>query len=178
MQANPFSIVFCLLLFTSQVIAQNKQLPYTIVNLQNLNDFRPGISNWKIAGDVYYDINKAEAGKTSPGNGIVVNEPSDKNKAHLLTTMEHGDIDLELEFMMAKGSNSGVYLQGRYEIQLYDSWGETNPKSSDCGAIYQRWDESKPEGKKGYEGHPPAQNVSKAPGLWQHYRIVFQAPRF
>jgi hypothetical protein len=80
--------------------------------------------------------------------------------------------------MMPKGSNSGIYLLGRYEIQLFDSWGVQTPKSSDCGAIYERWDETKPEGSKGFEGHPPRYNVSRAPGLWQHYKIVFQAPRF
>jgi hypothetical protein len=92
--------------------------------------------------------------------------------------MEHGDIDLELEFMMDKGSNAGVYLQSRYEIQMFDSWGITVPKTTDCGAIYERWDEARPAGRQGYEGHPPAQNVSRAPGLWQHYRIEFRAPRF
>jgi hypothetical protein len=178
MQANLFSLVFCLLFSAAHLFAQTKQLPSTIINLQNLNDFKPVGNNWKVVGDVYYDINKAESGKTGSGSGIVANAPSDKAKDHLFTKMEHGDIDLELEFMMDKGSNSGVYLQGRYEIQLFDSWGVATPTSSDCGAIYQRWDESRPEGRKGYEGHPPAQNVSKAPGLWQHYRIVFQAPRF
>jgi hypothetical protein len=178
MQASLFSVIFFLLLSTSPLVAQINQLPYTVVSLQNLNDFRPADNNWKIVGDVYYDITKAGAGKTSTGKGIAVNEPSGKNKGHLFTSMEHGDIDLELEFMMDKESNSGIYLQGRYEIQLFDSWGVINPKASDCGGIYERWDESRPEGRKGYEGHPPAQNVSKAPGLWQHLRIQFQAPRF
>jgi hypothetical protein len=53
-----------------------------------------------------------------------------------------------------------------------------HPKASDNGGIYERWDESKSEGEKGYEGHAPRQNVSKAPGLWQHLKVSFQAPRF
>jgi hypothetical protein len=121
---------------------------------------------------------RAAPAKPGPGAGVVVNDPAGKAKDHLLTTMEHGDIDLDLDFMMDKGSNAGVYLQGRYEIQMFDSWGVARPKSSDCGAIYERWDESRPDGRKGYEGHPPAQNVSRAPGLWQHFRIIFRAPRF
>jgi len=92
--------------------------------------------------------------------------------------MEHGDLDLDLDFMMAKGSNSGIYLQGRYEIQLNDSWGNKNPKYGDVGGIYERWDESKPEGSKGYQGIAPRLNVAKAPGLWQNIKISFQAPRF
>ena len=53
-----------------------------------------------------------------------------------------------------------------------------NPQSGDNGGVYERWDESKPDGQKGYEGHAPRQNVSRAPGLWQHIKISFQAPRF
>ena len=87
-------------------------------------------------------------------------------------------MDLELDYMMAKGSNSGIYLQGRYEIQLFDIWGKAKPTSSDNGGIYERWDDSKPEGQQGYGGYAPRQNVSRAPGLWQHISISFQAPRF
>ncbi|GAB3889049.1 hypothetical protein GCM10028825_22880 [Spirosoma agri] len=158
--------------------AQTPELPYTTVNLQTLNDFKPAGNNWKLVSDVFYDLNKSGAGKTKNGTGILVNDFSGKSKDQLFTKMEHGDIELELDFMMEKGSNSGIFLQGRYEIQLFDSWAVKDPKSSDCGSIYERWDESRPEGRKGYEGHPPSQNVSKAPGLWQHMKIVFQAPRF
>jgi hypothetical protein len=80
--------------------------------------------------------------------------------------------------MMAKGSNSGIYLQGRYEVQLLDSWNVVNVKAGDNGGIYERWNDDKPEGQKGYEGHAPRQNASRAPGLWQHIKISFQAPRF
>jgi hypothetical protein len=80
--------------------------------------------------------------------------------------------------MMAKGSNSGIYLQGRYEVQLLDSWGNLTPKPGDNGGIYERWDESRGKGLEGYEGYAPRQNASRAPGLWQHLKIFFQAPRF
>ncbi|GAB3504438.1 hypothetical protein GCM10027341_34740 [Spirosoma knui] len=158
--------------------AQTNELPYTTANLQNLNDFRPTGSNWKIVGDMFYDLNTAGKGKTGSGTGVLVNDLSGKSKDHLFTKMEHGDLELEFDFMMEKGSNSGIYLQGRYEVQLFDSWGVKVPRSTDCGAIYERWDESKPEGQKGYQGHPPTQIVSKAPGLWQHIKLVFRAPRF
>ncbi|GAB4044544.1 family 16 glycoside hydrolase [Spirosoma jeollabukense] len=170
--------LLCLLLYAFSVSAQTNELPYATLNLQNLNDFKPTGGNWKIVGDVFYDINKDGKASTKPGTGILVNDLSGKSKDQLFTKMEHGDMELELDFMMEKGSNSGIYLQSRYEIQLFDSWGVKDPKSVDCGSIYERWDESRPEGRKGYEGHPPAQNVSKAPGLWQHFKIVFRAPRF
>jgi hypothetical protein len=158
--------------------AQTSESPYTTVSLTDLSAFKPTAGNWKIAGDVTYDLKEAGKGKITSGNGILVNDLSGKAKDHLVTSMEHGDIDLELDFMMEKGSNAGVYLQGRYEIQMFDSWGVSPVKTTDCGAIYERWDDSRPAGKQGYEGHPPAQNVSRAPGLWQHYRIEFRAPRF
>jgi hypothetical protein len=74
---------------------------------------------------------------------------------------------------VAKGSNSGVYLQGRYEIQILDSFGKAQPTYSDCGAIYPRWIND-----KNTEGHAPRVNASKAPGEWQSFDITFKAPRF
>src|SRR5690606_13008133 len=46
------------------------------------------------------------------------------------------------------------------------------------GAIYERWDDSKPEGSKGYEGTPPSTNACSAPGTSQTFKIKFRAPRF
>ncbi len=155
-----------------------RQLPMTELPLTELGAFRPAAGNWKIAGDVTADLDKKGVLNVGKGQGVLVNQPDDKNKDNLTTTFEHGDIDLEMDFMMAAGSNSGVYLQGRYEIQLLDSWGVRNPKAGDCGGIYERWDDAKPEGQKGYEGYPPRLNAAKAPGLWQTMKISFQAPRF
>jgi hypothetical protein len=83
-----------------------------------------------------------------------------------------------MDFMLTKGSNSGIYLQGNYEVQLFDSWGKKSAKYNDNGGIYERWNDSKPEGEKGYEGYAPRFNVAKAPGLWQNIKISYQAPRF
>jgi hypothetical protein len=92
--------------------------------------------------------------------------------------MQHGDIRLLVDFMIPKGMNSGIYLQGRYEVQLYDSWGKKTVRFDDCAGIYERWDDARGKGKEGYEGYAPRQNASKAPGLWQTLEIDFQAPRF
>jgi hypothetical protein len=161
----------------SQSPAQQAQA-LTPVALTDLSAFKPATPNWTLAGDVSFDPLKGGKGKTNPGTGVLVNTPGKSNNGHLLTQMEHGDLELELDFMMAKGSNAGVYLQGRYEIQMFDSWGGQVPSFSDAGAIYQRWDDSRGAGREGYEGHPPLVNVAKAPGLWQKFRIVFRAPRF
>ncbi|OLY91607.1 protein of unknown function [Cnuella takakiae] len=147
--------------------------------LQDLSPFKPASKTWRIAGDVQADLAAANTLKTASGSGVLVNMPTDKEHGQdLFTNLVHGDADVEFEYLMAKGSNSGLYLQGRYEIQLFDSWGKLHPYAGDNGGIYERWDDSKPDGQKGYEGHAPRQNVSKAPGLWQKMRISFQAPRF
>ncbi len=59
--------------------------------------------------------------------------------------------------------NSGVYLQGRYEVQILDSYGTKGGLKDDCGAIY--------------SVAAPTTNVCKAPTVWQSYDIEFQSPR-
>jgi hypothetical protein len=151
----------------------------TGLQLSDLSFFKSPSANWRIAGDVNADLNTKGLLTVKEGAGVLVNTAVDGGvSADLFSNQELGDMDLQLDYMMSKESNSGIYLQGRYEIQLRDSWGVLNPKASDNGGIYERWDESKPEGQKGFEGYAPRQNVSKAPGLWQHLKISFQAPRF
>lgn len=160
-------------------MALNTQANGQQVPLQDLSSFKDPGSSWQIAGSVNADLAKENTLNTGKGTGILVNLPGKKTPGQdLFTSFEHGDIDLELDYMMAAGSNSGIYLQGRYEIQLLDSWSVKTPKPGDNGGIYQRWDESRGKGNEGYEGYAPRQNASKAPGLWQHIRIAFQAPRF
>ncbi len=163
----------CIALCASQSLYAQQKL-----SLSDLSDFQKTGANWHIAGDVKADLNKDNTLIMSDGNGILVNIPTESARAQLLTNLQHGDVDVELDYMMAKGSNSGIYLQGRYEVQLLDSWGVLNPQSGDNGGVYERWDDTKPDGQQGYEGHAPRQNVSRAPGLWQHVKISFQAPRF
>ena len=111
----------------------------------------------------------------SQGKGVLLNMNDGTKKDNLVSTFEHGDIELELEVMIPKGSNSGIYLQGRYEIQLLDSWGVLDAKYSDIGGIYRNWEK---EPGKIYMGKAPLSNPAKAPGLWQKMKISFRAPKF
>ncbi|MFY0652902.1 MAG: DUF1080 domain-containing protein [Cyclobacteriaceae bacterium] len=188
-----------LLAFSGQVMGQ-KQL-----SLENLDDFKPQAGNWQIVGNVtvnrQIDVHekpapvvetstKKKKKKKKPqepvveppkaitftsGTGILLNINDEEKKDALLTNWEHGDIELELEVMMPKGSNSGIYLQGRYELQLKDSWGVKNPSYSDIGGIHAN--HAKDFAKK-LVGVPPAINAAKAPGLWQKIKVHFQAPKF
>ncbi|WP_224997253.1 DUF1080 domain-containing protein [Cesiribacter sp. SM1] len=165
-------LLFCI--FLSQGAAAQTAMP-----LNDLSAFRDPAKSWQIAGGVEADLSKPNKLSLSPGTGILVNQPDKRNKGKdLFTQFEHSDLDLELDFMMAPGSNSGIYLQGLYEVQLADSWGVKVPTPANNGGIYERWDDSRPKGQQGYQGYAPRQNVSKAPGLWQHLKISFQAPRF
>ena len=168
--------LFCLLGITFSY-GQGQSL-YQTLDLSDLSAFDQPGKNWRISGSVMADLSKDQAFTTEKGTGILVNLPTQKAKTNLFTQMEHGDIDLELEFMMAKHSNSGIYLQGRYEIQLLDSWGKGQPYFGDLGGVYQRWDESQPKGEEGFEGKAPRENAALAPGLWQKMSLSFQAPRF
>ena len=106
-------------------------------------------------------------------SGVMLNGP-DGRTANLCTERAFGDVELYLEFMLAKGSNSGVYLQGLYEIQIFDSWGSIDGmKTSDVGAIYHRWID-----ERGVGGAPPLVNAARRPGEWQSFQIWFRAPRF
>lgn len=60
--------------------------------------------------------------------------------------------------------NSGIYLQGRYELQVLDSYKNETYANGACGAIY---------GVKA-----PAKNMAKPPGEWQTYDITFHAAKF
>ncbi|WP_420150941.1 family 16 glycoside hydrolase [Spirosoma sp.] len=166
---------------TQLALSQPVPAPGIPISLNDMSAFADPASNWRIVGTVRADLNKENTLLTDKGTGVLANIPPAKKPTDgkdLFTTLQHGDVDLELDYMMASKSNSGVYLQGRYEIQLRDSWDIRTPNVHDNGSVYERWDEKRPEGQKGYEGHAARQNASRAPGLWQHLKISFQAPRF
>jgi hypothetical protein len=148
------------------------------VELADLSAFRDVADNWSIAGSVFSNYLSEKDISTSEGTGILVNQPSEQAKDNLATQFEHGDLEIQFDVMMPKGSNSGVYFQGRYEVQLFDSWMVPQPTYADIGGIYQRWDDRRSKGSEGYEGVSPNLNAGKAPGLWQHFHILFRAPQF
>ena len=122
-------------------------------------------SKWSIVGRALLDPNMPNRLFGNPGTGVLLSG-DDGRGVDLLTDLHHGDCELHLEFNVAKGSNSGVYFQGQYEVQIFDSFGKPDKdlKYGDCGGIYNT--------------AAPKTNVSKMPGEWQTFDMIFQAPRF
>jgi hypothetical protein len=108
--------------------------------------------DWKL-------LNKGDKGVTEAGGGNIITRRS-----------FGGHFKLHVEFRVpympeAQGQargNSGVYVQGRYEVQILDSYG-LKSKADDCGAIY------------GVAA--PSVNACKAPTVWQSYDIDFHSPQ-
>jgi hypothetical protein len=134
---------------------------------------------WAMADDIQGSSQEKKWKSVKPGKAILFNGSEGKS-LNLKSKGVHGDAEVEVEFLIPKYSNSGLYLMGRYEVQILDSYGKADNAITvhDCGAIYERWDESKPKGSQGYEGTPPSTNACSAPGTWQTYKILFRAPRF
>jgi hypothetical protein len=89
----------------------------------------------------------------------------------IMTREQFGDVQLHVEWaspskVEGEGQgrgNSGVYLQGRYEIQVLDSYNNKTYPDGQAGAFYGNF--------------APLVNASRKPGEWQTYDIIFHAPK-
>lgn len=167
---------FCLVFLAAHAPSARAQ-PLDILSLNDLSEFREANDGWLIAGDAWglWDSTDLER---APGTGVLMYVPESDDDSRLATNWTHGDLILELDYLVPKGSASGILLQGRYEVKIADSWGVERPHMADAAGISPRFDATRPDGLQEFEGHAPRANASKAPGLWQHLRIVFEAPRF
>ncbi len=119
-------------------------------------------SAWESAregGDVQWSLEDG-AMTVTPRTGPIVTKDS------------FGSIQLYLEWrspevVLGDGQgrgNSGVFLQGRYEVQVLDSYNNETYVNGMAGSIYKQY--------------PPLANPAVAPGEWQTYNIIFEAPEF
>lgn len=146
---------------------------------KDLGMFRQPTGEWYVAGDARVATGDDCRLTGSPGRGVLVNGKDGKTD-NLTTRKEWGDIEVQLEFLIPRGSNSGVKLQGVYEIQIADTWKVAHPTGNDCGGIYPRaqLDTNPPKYYHIDQGIAPKVNAAKSPGQWQTLDIVFRAPRF
>lgn len=166
-----------LLAFAFSALAAARAEDISLFNGKDLSAWKAPLGAWSVVGSVALNADAPKGFTAQPGEGIMLSSASGKS-VDIMSLAEHGDCELHVEFNVPKGSNSGVYVQGRYEVQVFDSFGKDPIAEHDCGALYQRWDPSRGKGNEGYEGHIPKVNASKAPGEWQTFDITFRAPRF
>lgn len=120
-------------------------------------------SEWQTAKDsskVMWTVNGDGSATVKPGGGDIVTKKS------------FGDCQLHIEFrapVVVKGEgqgrgNSGIFLQGRYEVQVLDCYGNRTYSNGQTGSIYKQT--------------IPLVNACRKPGEWQTYDILYTAPRF
>jgi hypothetical protein len=116
------------------------------------------LSQWTFKGDRKWKLDGAVI-EVVPGAGDMTSKE------------KFGDLQLHLEFAAPvpvrntsqNRGNSGIFLQGLYEIQVLDDWDNPTYADGQTGAIYGQW--------------PPLANPARKPGEWQVYDILFEAPR-
>ena len=89
---------------------------------------------------------------------------SQRRGVDIYTSGKFGDCTITLDVMVPKGSNSGIYVMGEYEVQILDSYGKKKVGAGDIGGLY--------------GAAAPRVNAARKPGEWQTFQIQFQAPRF
>ena len=142
----------------------------------NFDAWKPPTGAWTFVGAAHLDPEDPKRLSTDPGASVLYNGPTGRT-INLVTKEKYGDLEVHFEFLIPKGSNSGVKLGGVYEIQILDSHGKTKLSGSDCGGIYPRA-ELLPKYHYLDEGHPPRTNAAKPAGEWQTLDLSFRAPRF
>ena len=124
--------------------------------------FRPLFNGVDLAG--WHARNPTGNQSWSAQNSMLVNEISkDKHGTDLVSDDKFRDFTIRCEYMIPKGSNSGLYLRGRHEIQIIDDFGASELRPGSNGGIYNT--------------KAPPKNVSRKPGQWQQAEATIQGNR-
>jgi hypothetical protein len=177
-------VLTCLLASTQFVTAQKKLNIDSLAGLLevwvNVPLVTPGITNADAPSDatILYNGNGLGAFQKKDGSPAGWRIDADgavtdiKGAGDLITKEAFGNCQLHIEFrepaeVKSSGQgrgNSGVYLMGKYEIQVLDSYNNPTYSNGQAGAVYKQ--------------HVPLVNASRKPGEWQSYDIIFTAPLF
>lgn len=150
--------------------------PWIPVMAKDLDVFKMPHGEWQPVNEVLLDATNPRKLVGKDGAGAWYNGAKGRTN-NLFTKQKYGDLEIALEFVMSKGSNSGIKFHGHYEIQICDSFGKKAVSGEDCGGIYPRA-EAKPRYHHIDKGVAPKVNACKAPGEWQTLEAIFLAPRF
>ena len=177
-------VLACLLASTQFVTAQKKLNIDSLAGLLevwvNVPSVTPGQSNADAPSDATILYNGHGLGAFQKKDGSPAGWKIDadgavtdiKGAGDLITKEAFGNCQLHIEFrepaeVKSSGQgrgNSGVYLMGKYEIQVLDSYNNPTYSNGQAGAVYKQ--------------HIPLVNASRKPGEWQSYDIIFTAPLF
>jgi hypothetical protein len=134
------------------------------------------LTGWKLKGDAsksQWKAGSATMDEKNPSKLAFSDAGKGTNDAQLVnvgtgvdisTEQKFGDAVYDIWLMVPKGSNSGIYLMGEYEVQVLDSYGRQKVGPGDLGGLY--------------AAAAPKVNAAKKPGEWQRMIIDFQAPKF
>ncbi|MFT4546418.1 MAG: hypothetical protein ACI8XO_003045 [Verrucomicrobiales bacterium] len=157
-------LLSCLPCFAAEPVAvfDGTNLDEWAVKEKNKGNSKWVVGDPKVEGDSKgFTVSKEVNGK---GKAMINRVDGHGQSWDIYSKKKFGSSRIELEFMVAKGANSGVYVMGEYEVQILDSYGKEKMGNGDMGAIY---------GAK-----PASSNPCKKHGEWQKYVIDIQAPKF
>jgi hypothetical protein len=177
-------VLACLLAYTQFASAQKKLNVDSLAGLLevwvNVPVVTPGQMNTDAPSDatILYNGNGLGAFQKKDGSPAGWKIDADgavtdiKGAGDLITKEAFGNCQLHIEFrepaeVKSSGQgrgNSGVYIMGKYEIQVLDSYNNPTYSNGQAGAVYKQ--------------HVPLVNASRKPGEWQSYDIIFTAPLF
>ncbi len=145
-------------------IAGEPANPFNGKDLANWNLKDKSKGKWSVGEAAMAAANPGTLEVKNGGNAMINDVTGHGKGCDISSQDKFGDVRIEIEVMVPKGSNSGIYVMGEYEVQVFDSDGVTKPGPGDMGAIY--------------GATVPKVNACKAPGEWQKYIIDFRAPKF
>lgn len=143
---------------------------------QNPQTYFSETANWQPASKVIVgsESRVLESESTEEPKNLLVASGGEQTSP-LVTTESFADSVLNFDVLLAEGARLGLYLQGRYEIVLTPSAGETLTVDS-MGALAPRWDENRDP--QAYAGVIPVTDAAKPAGEWQSVSVRFRGPRY
>jgi hypothetical protein len=160
-------------------------------NLDGWGYMEPEKGEWAVSSGIYWggaDNPEQLTAQSGPGGRMYNTARGTNSASNIFTTQKFGDLELYIEFMVAGNSNSGVYVHGLYEFQIWDSFGKDLSEhiTDICGAAYHyefteaqlKAFRARKERPRYIGGIAPMVRADRPAGQWQSYHIWFKAPRF
>lgn len=161
-------VLAALVLLTATAAEARAPRPVSPFNGKDLAGWKfkgdPSASKWQVGVATFDPKKPAELSIGPVPDGGTAELVNVSRGANIYTEQQFGDCWVEFEFMYPKGSNSGIYFAGEYEVQIYDTAGQKERKKNENAAIYQI--------------SAPSKDATKPAGEWQKMRVEFRPAKF